>query len=95
MTEKEEADKKMGEMVKAVNENPAYKVLTKEEYDLLIAAKDERGPGKLKLADLVSKISTPAPRPGTPDVKPTSLPAPVSTPPPSNFRLQVSLQVQD
>ena len=71
MTEKEEADKKMVEMVKAVNENPAYKVLTREEYDLLIAAKDEKGPGKPKLADLVNKISTPAPRPGTPAVKPS------------------------
>ena len=70
MAEKEEADKKMVEMVKAVNENPAYKILTREEYDLLIAAKDEKGPGKPKLADLVNKISTPAPRPGTPDVKP-------------------------
>ena len=65
-----EADKKMEEMVKAVNENPSYKVLTKEEYDLLVAAKDKKGPNK-SLADIVSKItSTPAPPPSTPDVKP-------------------------
>ena len=87
MAEKEEVDKKMGEMVKAVNENPAYKVLTREEYDLLIAAKDEKGPGKPKLADLVSRISTPAPRPGTPEMR--------IPPPPPNFRLQVSLQYKD
>ena len=37
----------MVEMVKAVNENSACKVLTREEYDLLIAAKDEKGSGHI------------------------------------------------
>ena len=34
------ADKISEEMVKAVSANPAYMVLTKEEYDLLVAIKE-------------------------------------------------------
>ena len=34
------ADKSLDEMVKAVSANPAYKVLTKEEYDLLVSLKE-------------------------------------------------------
>ena len=34
------ADKSLEDMVKAVSANPAYKVLTKEEYDLLVSLKE-------------------------------------------------------
>ena len=65
----EKSEEEMAEMVKAVNENPAYKVLTKEEYDLLVGMKEKKVPGKL--ANIVTNLtSTPAPPPSTPDVKP-------------------------
>ena len=46
----------MDEMVKAVSSNPAYKVLTKEEYDILMS---KHAGGSPKKADPKVLTSTP------------------------------------
>ena len=50
----------LSKMVKTINENPNYKVLTKEEYAALLALASQRGESK---QDTATTTSTPKPSP--------------------------------
>lgn len=50
----------LSKMVKTINENPNYKVLTKEEYNALLALASQRGESK---QDTATTTSTPKPSP--------------------------------